>query len=93
MIGRVRELWNHPVAGTIVKIALTVVLVPAAIKAFPGDDPRNSLFAAYRVLFEQWRLAFEIGAANRRRGVQPTRLRALIGLLVEYKQSARHHLT
>ncbi|MFL6274402.1 MAG: VTT domain-containing protein [Blastocatellia bacterium] len=56
-------------------------------------DPRNSLFAAYRVLFEQWRLAFEIGAANRRCGVQPTRLRALIGLLVEYKQSARHHLT
>ncbi|HKQ06486.1 MAG TPA: VTT domain-containing protein [Blastocatellia bacterium] len=56
-------------------------------------DPRNSLFAAYRVLFEQWRLAFEIGGENRRRGVQPTTLRALIGLLAEYKESARHHLT
>ena len=34
-------------------------------------DPKNSLFAAYRVLFEQWRLAFEIGAANRERGTRP----------------------
>ncbi len=32
-------------------------------------DPKNSLFAAYRVLFEQWRLAFEIGHHNRSRGV------------------------
>jgi len=31
-------------------------------------DARSSLGEAYRVLFEQWRLAFEIGAANRARG-------------------------
>ena len=31
-------------------------------------DARNSLLAAYRTLFRQWRLVFEIGAANRTRG-------------------------
>ena len=31
-------------------------------------DARHSLADAYRVLFEQWSLAFEIGAANRERG-------------------------
>jgi membrane protein DedA with SNARE-associated domain len=56
-------------------------------------DPRNSLLAAYRVLFEQWRVAFEIGAENRRRGVSPTPLRALARLLAEYRESARHHLS
>jgi membrane protein DedA with SNARE-associated domain len=34
-------------------------------------DPSVSLFEAYRVLFTQWRIAFEIGAENRRRGAQP----------------------
>jgi membrane protein DedA with SNARE-associated domain len=55
-------------------------------------DPRNSLFAAYRVLFEQWRLAFEIGAENRERGVKPASIVALVRLMSEYKQSAQHHL-
>ena len=44
-------------------------------------DPKNSLWAAYRVLFRQWRLAFEIGAANRRRGVRPAGVAGLIRLL------------
>lgn len=35
-------------------------------------DPDWSPVAVYRMLWRQWRLAFEIGAANRRRGVQPT---------------------
>ncbi|MEN3333601.1 MAG: hypothetical protein V7641_2966 [Blastocatellia bacterium] len=56
-------------------------------------DPQNSLFAAYKVLFEQWRLAFEIGAENRERGVKPTSIRTLFKLISEYKQSAPHHLT
>jgi membrane protein DedA with SNARE-associated domain len=34
-------------------------------------DPKNGLRDAYRVLFAQWRLAFEIGAANRDRGFAP----------------------
>lgn len=44
-------------------------------------DPKNSLFAAYKVLFEQWRIAFEIGFQNRQRGVQPTSIGTLARLL------------
>jgi pimeloyl-ACP methyl ester carboxylesterase/membrane protein DedA with SNARE-associated domain len=44
-------------------------------------DPKNSLFAAYKILFEQWRLAFEIGAHNRQRGAQPTPISALVKLI------------
>ena len=45
-------------------------------------DPASSLVAAYRQLFQQWRLVFAIGAANRRLGnpvTRPARLLALIG--------------
>lgn len=34
-------------------------------------DPKNRLWSAYRTLFEQWRIAFAIGAQNRERGVSP----------------------
>jgi pimeloyl-ACP methyl ester carboxylesterase/membrane protein DedA with SNARE-associated domain len=49
-------------------------------------DPGNSLLDAYRILFRQWRLAFEIGAANRRRGVQPTGLRGLLRLIRRHRK-------
>ncbi|MBI3650170.1 MAG: alpha/beta fold hydrolase [Acidobacteria bacterium] len=49
-------------------------------------DPKNSLFAAYRVLFKQWRMAFEIGAQNRQRGATPSSVRELIKLLWEFRQ-------
>jgi membrane protein DedA with SNARE-associated domain len=55
--------------------------------------PGTPLTAAYRVLMEQWRLAFEIGAENRRRGVEPTPVRVLIALAQEYRQTARAHLS
>ena len=48
-------------------------------------DPTNSLFTAYKVLFSQWRIAFEIGAQNRKRRVEPTSLWALAGLLLEFR--------
>jgi hypothetical protein len=51
-------------------------------------DPKNSLFAAYKVLFEQWRIAFEIGAANRARGVRPTSVRDLAKMLIKYRQQS-----
>lgn len=35
-------------------------------------DPKNSLLDAYRILFRQWRIAFEIGAQNRAAGAPPT---------------------
>lgn len=40
------------------------------VTAEPTDvyDPERSLWSSYRALFEQWRLIFTIGAANRRLG-------------------------
>lgn len=55
-------------------------------------DPKNSLLEAYRVLFAQWRIAFEIGAQNRRRCTKPTPLRALAGLILDFKRRPRLHL-
>jgi membrane protein DedA with SNARE-associated domain len=34
-------------------------------------DPAISIWEAYRTIFRQWRLAFEIGAANRAAGARP----------------------
>jgi hypothetical protein len=47
-------------------------------------DPGNSLLDAYRVLLEQWSLAFEIGAKNRERGVKPSSLRELLKGVTDY---------
>jgi len=33
-------------------------------------DPRNSVFTAYKILFKQWRAAFEIGKLNIQQGAQ-----------------------
>ena len=55
-------------------------------------DPVNRLWTAYRILFAQWRIAFEIGAANRACGVTPTRLRDLFALVVAYRGVSRLHL-
>ncbi|HEY8561452.1 MAG TPA: VTT domain-containing protein [Pyrinomonadaceae bacterium] len=45
-------------------------------------DPRFSLLDAYRALFRQWRIAFEIGAENRKRGARSTRFVDLIKLFL-----------
>ena len=50
-------------------------------------DPGNSLLTAYKVLFEQWRLAFEIGRQNRRRGVRSASAGALLGQVLRYRSS------
>jgi hypothetical protein len=44
----------------------------AASEATSIYDARNSLFAAYRKLFQQWELVFAIGAEHRRLGLLPT---------------------
>jgi membrane protein DedA with SNARE-associated domain len=49
----------------------------AAAEATNIYDARNSLGTAYRTLFRQWELVFEIGARNRRRGAAPTGLALL----------------
>jgi membrane protein DedA with SNARE-associated domain/pimeloyl-ACP methyl ester carboxylesterase len=47
-------------------------------------DPKNTLLDAYRVLFRQWRLAFEIGFANRARGHAPIGVRALASRILAF---------
>jgi len=51
-------------------------------------DPKLSLFDAYRVLFEQWRIAFEIGDFNRARGTRPTCVTDLLKAAREYRRLA-----
>ena len=52
-------------------------------------DRKHSLWHAYRVLFEQWRLAFEVGAKNRERGVRPASIGELVRLLIGSRQRPR----
>ena len=51
-------------------------------------DPRNGVWTAYRVLAAQWKLAFEIGAANRRRGATATSPLGLWRLARQYRCQA-----
>jgi hypothetical protein len=54
-------------------------------------DPNFSLFDAYRVLFQQWRIAFEIGDRNRMRGVQPASVGDLLAASRDYGRLAHEH--
>src|SRR4029450_491962 len=55
-------------------------------------DPGIGLLEAYGALFEQWRLAFEIGAENVRRGATVTSLWTLGHLLLDYGHRSQGHL-
>jgi membrane protein DedA with SNARE-associated domain len=50
-------------------------------------DPTTSLLRAYRILFEQWRLVFAIGAENLRRNASASSSCHLFGLLIEHLRS------
>ncbi|MBV9643558.1 MAG: hypothetical protein JO334_08295, partial [Verrucomicrobia bacterium] len=54
-------------------------------------DPKRSLVDAYRVLFEQWRIAFEIGHKNRERGVRPSSVTELFRMIRDYRGLARKY--
>lgn len=54
-------------------------------------DPKNFVFAAYRTLFAQWRIAFEIGAQNRERGFEPTPVRTLLKWVIDYREQSQAH--
>jgi hypothetical protein len=56
-------------------------------------DHRTELIDAYRTLFEQWRIAFEIGRRNRDRGARPARLGDLLHGFRTYRRLARFHPT
>lgn len=56
---------------------LIVELNGATAEATSIYDPDNGLLSAYRTLFTQWRILFDIAAANRARGAQTTSLAEL----------------
>jgi membrane protein DedA with SNARE-associated domain len=51
-------------------------------------DPRYSLFDAYRILFTQWRIAFEIGAENKLLGAGSTSLASLTRAVIAMSASS-----
>ena len=65
-----------------------VELNGAAAEATSIYDARNSVFAAYRTLFQQWNLVFAIGAANRRNGSRTTEISLLWRHWRDYSQAA-----
>jgi hypothetical protein len=54
-------------------------------------DPKFSLFDAYRALFDQWRIAFEIGDHNRALGVTPASISDLIKAARDYRCVAQDY--
>jgi hypothetical protein len=54
-------------------------------------DPKHGLKEAYRVLFEQWRIAFAIGAHNAALGAETTSLFALLRRFFAYRREQRRH--
>jgi hypothetical protein len=54
-------------------------------------DPSATVWAAWRALAAQWRIAFAIGAGNRRLGIPPARVSELFGLARRYRHSSRLH--
>lgn len=56
-------------------------------------DPKFRLWDAYRILCEQWRLAFEVGAENCERGVAPATVRELARMLITFRRAASRRPT
>jgi membrane protein DedA with SNARE-associated domain len=52
-------------------------------------DPSWSLWAAYRTLFRQWALLYQIGHANRQRGHEPTPVLTLVRCVFDYYRGRR----
>jgi membrane protein DedA with SNARE-associated domain len=63
----------------------------AAAEATAAYDPEKSLFEAYRLIFRQWSLVFEIGAANRARGNQPDSIGTIMTEWRRYSAQSRFH--
>lgn len=54
-------------------------------------DPRLGLFDAYRVLFQQWRIAFEIGDRNRSRGARTASVGDLFDAARQYSRLSQSY--
>lgn len=54
-------------------------------------DPKHSIVAAYRILFEQWEIAYAIGAANAAAGASTTSLTGILRAWMAYRRTQRSH--
>jgi membrane protein DedA with SNARE-associated domain len=63
----------------------------AASEATNIYDEGNSLWSAYNTLYRQWKLVFEIGAANRRRGRRPASPLAVFRDWMEFSRQAMEY--
>jgi hypothetical protein len=52
-------------------------------------DPHCSLVSAWAMLCRQWRICYEIGAANRTRGAVPVPLRGLLQAFVHSRTTTK----
>src|SRR6266849_4452046 len=66
----------------------TIELNGAASEATNIYDECNSLWSAYATLYRQWRLVYQIGAANRGRGHSPASLLAVFRDWMEFSRQA-----
>jgi len=63
----------------------------AASEATNIYDKGNSLWSAYNTLYRQWKLVFQIGAANRSRGHRPVGPLAVIRDWMEFSRQAMEY--
>jgi membrane protein DedA with SNARE-associated domain len=63
----------------------------AASEATNIYDEGNSLWSAYNTLYQQWKLVFQIGAANRRRGHRPASPLAVLRDWQEFSRQAMEY--
>jgi len=54
-------------------------------------DPRYSVFDGWRILRAQWRILFDIAAANRARGAPVTSISELLNALGAYRRASKSH--
>jgi pimeloyl-ACP methyl ester carboxylesterase/membrane protein DedA with SNARE-associated domain len=66
-----------------------VELNGATAEATSIYDPKNRIGSAYRTLFTQWRLLFEVAAANVARGARPATLGELWQLVRRHRKEMR----
>ena len=63
----------------------------AASEATNIYDEGNSLWSAYKTLYQQWKLVFQIGAANRSRGHRPASPIAVFRDWIEFSRQAMEY--
>jgi hypothetical protein len=91
-IGRFDVRYSDPEAFKAGRVFAIIELNGVTSESTNLYDPSWSLLRAYRTLAAQWRLTFQIGAANRARGHKPVELADLIGLIRSYYRDRKINL-